>query len=136
MAYKTALLAQLFIFNVLLAIAGQPFTGRHVPNSRNVDKKQPEFFIGSDGTVLIPGIGRVKLTPIHKHLPYYNPYADNSGGKGSSGGNIPGGDDTFLPNPGVEVPWWWHSSSSTNPSLSIYTQLLDFQELSVLDACV
>nr|POE83176.1 hypothetical protein CFP56_73045 [Quercus suber] len=67
MAKKTSsvLLAQLFIVNILLAIAGQAIAGRHVSDSKNVDIKQPDWLI-SDGSVLIPGIGRVTLPPFYK----------------------------------------------------------------------
>lgn len=99
MAKKTSsvLLAQLFIVNILLAIAGQAVAGRHVSNSENVEMKQPEWLI-SEGTVLIPGIGRVTLPPFYKHLPF-NPY--NIAPIANSGNHIPGG---VSPNPGVEVP--------------------------------
>ncbi|XP_050248202.1 putative cell wall protein [Quercus robur] len=94
MAKKTSsvLLAQLFIVIILLAIAGQAFAGRHVSNSKNVDMKQPEWLI-SDGSVLIPGIGRVTLPPFYKQLPF-DPYITPIG---NSGNNIPG---VEAPNPG------------------------------------
>ncbi|KAL0001872.1 hypothetical protein SO802_015653 [Lithocarpus litseifolius] len=95
MAKKTSsvLLAQLFIVNILLAIAGQAIAGRHVSNSKNVDMKQPEWLI-SDGTVLIPGIGRVTLPPFYKKLPF-NPHITPIG---KSGNYIPG---VEAPNPGL-----------------------------------
>lgn len=94
MAKKTSsvLLAQLFIVIILLAIAGQAIAGRHVSYSKNVDMKQPEWFI-SDGSVLIPGIGRVTLPPFYKQFPF-NPYITPIG---NSGNNIPGFE---APNPG------------------------------------
>lgn len=84
------------------------------------------LFASFDGTVLIPGIGRVVVPPKFKKgfkkgfNPFtYNPVTGTGGGTtqvpsfggivgGSGGGSgrsyIPGGDDTFIPNPGVEVP--------------------------------
>ncbi|XP_050206380.1 putative cell wall protein [Mercurialis annua] len=100
MAYTTkfSVLALL----VLLAIFGQALAGRQIPDkSKDVDVKQPEFLFKSDRSFLIPGIGRV-LVPAHPFLgktlphldiPTYGPYT------GTSGGNLPGGDDTFVPNP-------------------------------------
>ncbi|KAM3697364.1 hypothetical protein ACJW31_06G106900 [Castanea mollissima] len=99
MAKKTSsvLLAQLFIVNILLAIAGQAIAGRLVSNSKNIEMIQPEWLI-SGGTVLIPGIGRVTLPPFYKHFPF-DPY--NIAPIANSGNPIPGG---VSPNPGVEVP--------------------------------
>ncbi|XP_059660974.1 putative cell wall protein [Cornus florida] len=116
MAYKPhSFLALLLVFNFVLAIAVQ---ARDVPtNSKTTDEKlQPEMFMHHDGSVLIPGIGRVMLPPkFHQGFnPFtYNPVTGSSGGSGvgstgSGGGTgrsyVPGGDDTFVPNPGVEVP--------------------------------
>ena len=95
MAKKTSsvLLAQLFIVIILLAIAGQAIAGRYVSNSKNVDMKQAEWLI-SDGSVLIPGIGRVTLPPFYKQLPF-NPYTTPIG---NSGNQFPG---VEAPNPGL-----------------------------------
>ncbi|XP_059660975.1 putative cell wall protein [Cornus florida] len=121
MAYKShSVLAFLLIFNVLLAITVQ---ARDIPtNSKTTDKKlQPDLFIDHDGSVLIPGIGRVMIPPkFHRgYNPFtYNPVTGSSGGSGigsigggsigsgggSTGSYVPGGDDTFVPNPGFEVP--------------------------------
>ncbi|KAL5986960.1 hypothetical protein ACLOJK_015295 [Asimina triloba] len=52
------------------------------------DRKQPEFFFdhtGGSSGVFIPGLGRV-------------------GGGGTNPRYIPGLDDTFVPNPGYEIP--------------------------------
>lgn len=103
------------ILVVLLAITGQAVAGRSVPTKD--DKKQPEWFIGHDGSYLIPGIGRVIFPPLHNVVPQ-TPFPDNgsTGSTGSTGGSgsgeapstghnyVPGGDDTFVPNPGYEVP--------------------------------
>ncbi|KAJ4821905.1 hypothetical protein Tsubulata_032193 [Turnera subulata] len=102
MTYKTqfSFLALL----VLLILSGEALAGRQTPHgSKNVDVKQPSF-LSSDNSALIPGIGRVLLPPGLSghpafHLPPYDPYA---GARGHS--YVPGGDDTFIPNPGFEVP--------------------------------
>ncbi|KAK6282011.1 hypothetical protein POUND7_015836 [Theobroma cacao] len=109
MAYKPSslLLARVFLISTLLAIAGQAVAKRDIPrNPENDDQmKQPEWALEHDHSVLIPGIGRVMLPPVVKP---YNPYTGSIGGNngGSTGGTsyIPGGDDTFVPNPGFEVP--------------------------------
>lgn len=100
MAYKytSTFLAFLLISNVLLA------AGRHIPkNSKTLDKKEPEWFFHPGD-----GIGRGGL-PKFK-LPQY-PYTGGSTGGGVGAGSgptghsyVPGGDDTFVPNPGFEVP--------------------------------
>ncbi|XP_052178809.1 putative cell wall protein [Diospyros lotus] len=109
-------LALLLLFNLLLALSGLAFAGRITPaTATNTDVKQPESFIGKDGSFLVPGIGRFIL-PGHGFNPFtYNPVTGTNGGQPSVGGSIgsgggtghsyvPGGDDTFVPNPGVEVP--------------------------------
>ncbi|KAM5580935.1 putative cell wall protein [Rosa sericea] len=107
----SSLLPLLSIFVILLAITGQAVAGRDVPKNTNKDeKKEPEFLFGHDGSFLIPGIGRV-LKP-HKFFPYTSPYtAPITGGSTGTGASappgrnyVPGGDDTFVPNPGFEVP--------------------------------
>lgn len=117
---KTLRFACAFLFILALSSSRPAFAGRAMPNteSKNMDKKQPEFLY--DGTVLIPGIGRVVI-PHHKVDPFnYNPVTGRSGagtgainpidgiiGSGSAAAGstyIPGNDDTFIPNPGFEVP--------------------------------
>ncbi|CAH9089242.1 unnamed protein product [Cuscuta europaea] len=117
----------LFTINVLSSLSVPAMAaGRGIPNeaadingaSKNVDEKlHPEFLHGYDGTVLIPGFGRVVIPPKGKIVdPFnYNPITGKSGGGtgainpfdgiiGGGSGYVPGGDDTLLPNPGVEVP--------------------------------
>ncbi|KAL6952245.1 hypothetical protein U1Q18_047037 [Sarracenia purpurea var. burkii] len=109
--------AFLLIFNILLSIAATAFAGREIPiNSKNADKKEPQLFVGADGSVLIPGIGRVILPKKGNHITFTGGpgggarYGGIGGGRSSESGGggshnyVPGGDDTFLPNPGVEVP--------------------------------
>ncbi|KAG4142208.1 hypothetical protein ERO13_D06G117266v2 [Gossypium hirsutum] len=83
----SSLLTDVFMLSILFVIAGQAIAARDI--SKNDDQmKQPEF-LKHDRSVLIPGLGRVG-----RHV-------------GSTiGGNrqLPGGDDTFVPNPGFEVP--------------------------------
>ncbi|XP_010657269.1 putative cell wall protein [Vitis vinifera] len=103
---QASLIALLVIFNVLL---GQAIAAREVPNdSKKVDKKQPEWFIEPDGSLLIPGLGRVMVPGYGSYTPYDGSIpSGSSGSDGSTGGTgsyIPGGDDTFVPNPGVEIP--------------------------------
>ncbi|KAJ4976239.1 hypothetical protein NE237_001345 [Protea cynaroides] len=101
----SSLLPLFLIFTVLLAVTQVTVAGRNI-----ADKKQPDSFIGNDGNVLIPGIGRVQVPALRGVFP---PYSGLGGGVGNTGGSteggsipsyIPGGDDTFIPNPGVEVP--------------------------------
>ncbi|CAH9071425.1 unnamed protein product [Cuscuta epithymum] len=112
----------LILFTIVLSSFSVPAmaAGRGIPNeaSKNVDKKlHPEFLHGYDGTVLIPGFGRVVIPPKGQIVdPFnYNPITGKSGGGtgainpfdgiiGGGSGYVPGGDDTLLPNPGVEVP--------------------------------
>ncbi|KAK4769899.1 hypothetical protein SAY87_030431 [Trapa incisa] len=100
-------------------------TARELPAgpSKN-DKMQPQWLLDPDGSLIIPGIGRVivptKYRPYLHNIPNYGdggrsintPIGGVGGGYGggtvmsppSRRGYIPGGDDTFVPNPGVEVP--------------------------------
>ncbi|XP_061337572.1 putative cell wall protein [Gastrolobium bilobum] len=112
MAYKaSSFLAFLLISNIMLATTWQAVAGRHIiPKISNTqDKKEPQFFFKSDGSVYIPGIGRVGLPPPLFGVTPQNPYTGGSGGAGSGSAPaghsyVPGGDDTFVPNPGFEVP--------------------------------
>ncbi|WCJ30675.1 hypothetical protein M5689_012220 [Euphorbia peplus] len=103
---------------ILLAISGQALSGRNVPDqSDNEDVKQPEFFLKSDRSFLIPGVGRVLLPPKFAHIPKKKlpdlsiplkklphlsvpTYTPSAG----TGRYAPGADDTFVPNPGFESP--------------------------------
>lgn len=116
-----ALLALLLVFSILLATTDHTIAGRETPkHSENADKKQPQFLVDTDGSFLVPGIGRFMFPKKgHGFNPFtYNPVTGTSGGSagggfgGSSSGTgggashsyVPGGDDTLVPNPGVEVP--------------------------------
>ncbi|XP_022899305.1 putative cell wall protein [Olea europaea var. sylvestris] len=112
---RCGVLSFLFMLSIVFSTAGYAFAGRDIPKDSKVeDKKQPQTF-GHDGTVLIPGLGRymVPRTGTIVNPFTYNPITGTNGGNGLSipnfggstgGSNIPGGDDTFVPNPGVEVP--------------------------------
>ncbi|XP_057954855.1 putative cell wall protein [Malania oleifera] len=92
MAHNSSLLALLFIFNILVAIT---VAGRELPkNSNTANKMRPQWFLEPDGSLLIPGIGRVMVPP-SRRLPSFG---------GTGGSYLPGGDDTFVPNPGFEIP--------------------------------
>ncbi|OIW18416.1 hypothetical protein TanjilG_10280 [Lupinus angustifolius] len=110
MAYKASCsFLALLISSILLATTWQ-VGARHniVPNNSNTeDKKEPQFLSMSDGSVYIPGIGRVGFPPLFGVRPQ-SPVMGGSGGlgAGSAAGHsyAPGHDDTFVPNPGFETP--------------------------------
>ncbi|KAK2997001.1 hypothetical protein RJ639_027688 [Escallonia herrerae] len=128
MAYNPTSILLSFLF--ILSLAWHALSARDVPtDSKNVDdSKQPESFISFDGSVLIPGVGRVMAPHVTEGFnPYtYNPITGTDGGTGTvgglgsgtgggGGGYIPGGDDTFVPNPGYEVPSGGGSVPVTGP---------------------
>lgn len=134
MAYvPCSILTLLFVLSVLLSSPAHTVSIRDIQsNSNMVDNKQPESFIDFDGSVLIPGIGRVMVPKVHKGFnPFtYNPVTGTGGGAGTitapigdsipSGGGatpsyIPGGDDTFVPNPSFEVPSGGSIPSASRP---------------------
>lgn len=99
--------ALLLIFNILLATTLQAVAGRSIAkNSDNNDEKIPQF------SLHYPSIGHLGSQPHLGRIPN-NPFIGRIGGprtrprsrSGSSGRRyIPGNDDTFIPNPGFEVP--------------------------------
>ncbi|TKY48841.1 putative cell wall protein [Spatholobus suberectus] len=103
----SSFLALLLISTMLFATPWQAVAGRHISpkNSNTRDEKVPQFLFPSDGSVYIPGIGRVGLPPFFGFTPQ-NPNTGGSGvGSGPAGHSyVPGGDDTFVPNPGFEAP--------------------------------
>lgn len=108
----------LIVLTILLAVAGQTLASRGDPKTttnNNGEMKQPEWLFKSDPGVLIPGIGRMLVPPAfthpHHHHPYFGYTVGGGGTSGSgtgsgtgtgTGSDIPGGDDTFVPNPGNE----------------------------------
>ncbi|BAT92264.1 hypothetical protein LR48_Vigan05g151000 [Vigna angularis] len=118
----SSLFAFVLITTILLATTWQAVARRHtkLKNSYKGDKKEPQFLFPSDG--YIPGFGRLGFPPFFGFTPQ-NPNIGGGGGGGevepapvsgggnglqvppvSGGGYVPGGDDTFVPNPGFEVP--------------------------------
>ncbi|KAG5020933.1 hypothetical protein AAZX31_06G277200 [Glycine max] len=113
MAFKVSFfLALVLVSNILLL--DTTAAGRSIgENSNSEEKKEPEFLFKHEGGVYIPGIGPVGF-PHKFHLTPQNPLpgGNGNGGAGTATGSgsppgssyVPGGDDTFVPNPGYEVP--------------------------------
>ncbi|KAG4972021.1 hypothetical protein JHK82_037688 [Glycine max] len=103
----SSFLALLLITTILLATTWQAVARRHIgpKHSNNGDKKEPQFLFPPEGNFHFPGFGGVGLPPFFGFTPQ-NPNTGGSGlGSGPAGrGYVPGGDDTFVPNPGFEVP--------------------------------
>ncbi|KAH6764003.1 hypothetical protein C2S52_012895 [Perilla frutescens var. hirtella] len=105
----STLQASFFFFFLVSSLALEAVAGRDIPTDT---KMQPEMSF--DGTVWVPGFGRYMLPRKGTKSLDYNPITGSPGGNGvsipgldgSAGYHnyIPGGDDTNLPNPGVEVP--------------------------------
>ncbi|GFZ05633.1 hypothetical protein Acr_17g0012050 [Actinidia rufa] len=112
-------LGNLILSSILFSICHTLASPKPPKSSENTDIKQPQTFIRGDGSVLVPDFGRYML-PRKKYKglnPFtHNPNTGTSGGTGGVGGSssgsgggephnsVSGGDDTFIPNPGVEVP--------------------------------
>ncbi|KAI4982071.1 putative cell wall protein [Hordeum vulgare subsp. vulgare] len=104
-------LASLLILAVLVAAACSGSAARDVPRaSKEGAVKRPETF--QEGTVLIPGIGRYELGS--HHMPDIGGL-DHSIPAAASGQFIPGADDTWVPNPGFEVPNPFRPASTESP---------------------
>ncbi|KAF0905970.1 hypothetical protein E2562_008992 [Oryza meyeriana var. granulata] len=108
MARSSSLQALLVLAVLVMAAACSTAAARSVPAEEKKtaaaeDVKQPETF--HEGTVLIPGFGRFELGS------HYVPDitgVDHSIPAAASGQFIPGADDTWVPNPGFEVPNPFH----------------------------
>lgn len=98
-----------FVFLLVSSLALEAAAARDLPSG---SMAQPQMSF--DGSVWVPGLGRFMLPKKGTKSLDYNPITGSPGGNGvtipgfeSSGGRrnyIPGGDDTFIPNPGTEVP--------------------------------
>lgn len=109
----SSFLALALISNILLVSTWQAVAGRSIGKNHNTqDKKEPQWLLKPDGRVHIPGIGRVGFPPKYGLTPN-TPFTGGNGGAGTGSGSdsgssgrhyVPGGDDTFVPNPGFEVP--------------------------------
>nr|ABI48859.1 LLA-115 [Lilium longiflorum]ACD93462.1 tapetum-specific protein LLA-115 [Lilium longiflorum] len=100
MAYLSSSVLVLFF---LLLVSGA--SGRGVPVAAAANKKVEKVnkeCLDQEGSVLIPGIGRY-MKGSHEGIPSFIDL-DHSGPAAVSGHYIPGNDDTFVPNPGFEVP--------------------------------
>ena len=99
MACKSASLLILAALVAAAACAGSA-TARGVPVAAKEDAvKRPETF--QEGTVLIPGIGRYELGT--HYIPDIGGL-DHSIPVAARAQFIPGADDTWVPNPGFEIP--------------------------------
>lgn len=82
-------------------------SARQVPNTAaDTDRKQPEFLFGDRGrSIPIPGIGPVNVPSYggSRGIPDIG-LGGSTGAGGLNGRYIPGLDDTFVPNPGHEIP--------------------------------
>ncbi|XP_004506558.1 putative cell wall protein [Cicer arietinum] len=111
--------ALLLIFNILLVTTLQAVAARSIAkNSNNQDFEDAKFYWLKKhlGKKHIPGIGHIGFPPKFGLKP--SPFVGGTGGSGVGSGStgsgsgsgstgrsyVPGGDDTFVPNPGFEVP--------------------------------
>ncbi|XP_077245914.1 cell wall protein precursor [Tasmannia lanceolata] len=99
MSHHPLLLSFILIFSIILRSTNVSLAGREVPTAtaKETDVKHPQFFLDRDGSFLIPGVGRYMP-------PYTGSFPTVDGYGGTIPRYIPGGDDTFVPNPGVEIP--------------------------------
>ncbi|XP_076883473.1 uncharacterized protein LOC143532262 isoform X2 [Bidens hawaiensis] len=127
-------MALIFVFNFLISLT---MASRNIPNTNvkkpDDDVKHPENFFYHDRGYLIPGLGRgIKPKSKEGFNPFtYNPITGSNTGfprvsipnlGGFGGGSyLPGGDDTLVPNPGVEVPNPAGGSGNTpvNPGVEV-----------------
>nr|XP_043606820.1 putative cell wall protein [Erigeron canadensis] len=117
-----SVMALILIFHIFITMA---IAGRDIPNANDVNKpdddiKKPDSLFYHDRGYLIPGVGRgIKPNCKDKLHPFtFSPITGRHdggiagaignvpryGGAGGGRSYIPGGDDTFVPNPGFEVP--------------------------------
>ena len=107
MARSSSSLLVLTVLVVAAAACSTTAAARSVPAEEKktaapvaaADVKQPETF--HEGTVLIPGLGRFELGSTY--VPDITG-VDHSVPAAEHGQFLPGADDTWVPNPGFEVP--------------------------------
>ncbi|KAI3812220.1 hypothetical protein L1987_16927 [Smallanthus sonchifolius] len=125
-----AIMALILLLHVLVTIV---VAGHDIPNTslkKHDGVKHPESFINHDRGYLVPGVGR-GIKPKFKNgfNPFtYNPVTgSNDGGIGGHvprfgrvgvGSFMPGGDETFVPKPGFEVPTPGTGSTAPGPIMS------------------
>ncbi|CAH8362482.1 unnamed protein product [Eruca vesicaria subsp. sativa] len=125
----------IMLLSLLLGSVEQVSGLRHIPKSHKkttTDVKHPDFLVTIEPkpTILIPGVGRFLLPPKCKKPFFpYNPVTGapltggSIGGLPSYGGGqgagtrtqLPGGDDTLVPNPGYEAPIGGAGAGTTAP---------------------
>ncbi|KAF6992686.1 LOW QUALITY PROTEIN: hypothetical protein CFC21_009662 [Triticum aestivum] len=99
MASKSATLLILAALVAAACLAGLGSAARSVPAEKPTEDAEAAGL--QQGTVLIPGIGRYELGT--HYIPDIGGL-DHSIPAAASGQFIPGADDTWVPNPGFEVP--------------------------------
>ncbi|XP_072986430.1 putative cell wall protein [Typha latifolia] len=98
-------LSPLLLFLVLFSFCNEVISingGRNVPAQAGTNKKQTEC--SQEGSVLVPGVGRYMAGSTEIPDISAGRDLDHSIPAAVSGQYLPGADDTFVPNPGFEVP--------------------------------
>ncbi|PAN14482.1 hypothetical protein PAHAL_2G412600 [Panicum hallii] len=96
---SSALLLALLVSAACLAQLGSATRPVPVQQAPAEDVKRPDTL--QEGTVLIPGIGRYELGS--HYIPDIGGL-DHSIPAAANGQYLPGADDTWVPNPGFEIP--------------------------------
>ncbi len=96
---SSALLLALLVSAACLAQLGSATRPVPVQQAAAEDVKRPDTV--QEGTVLIPGIGRYELGS--HYIPDIGGL-DHSIPAAANGQYLPGADDTWVPNPGFEIP--------------------------------
>lgn len=89
----------LLLLSVLLCFTQVIIAGRQFPAPSDMERPQA---LGQEGSASIPGIGRYMFGS-YPQLPGLGDL-DHSGPAAANARYIPGFDDTFVPNPGFEIP--------------------------------
>ncbi|CAL5086090.1 unnamed protein product [Urochloa decumbens] len=103
MARSSALLLALLVSAACLQLGSAtrpvPVQQQAASAAEQQDVKHPDTI--QEGTVLIPGIGRYEIGS--RYIPDIGGF-DHSIPAAANGQYLPGADDTWVPNPGFEVP--------------------------------